>query len=702
MNTELSSVGIDLGTTNSEIYKYVDKHPVAIVGPTGKHLTESKIAVDPKSIDAPIFLSGPKLRNVRTKCPENVIYEPKRIIGRSYDDEYVKRDLHFWPFQIVKGDDGLPYYHVSGQDGRTFDLSAVDVDAEILKVLKGYVKEGVTDAVITIPSYFSGAQTAATAEAGKQAGLNVMRCLPEPVAAAIAYGHARKVDNEIVLVYDLGGGTFDCCIVVIENGKYSVLTSDGHSHLGGADFDNAIVKVVADELKEDNIDIYDNKKDLSKLKDLAEKAKIDLSDSLAHNMVFKITDPVTKSIKEYSHQFTRAEFESLIKTHIDRTIEYIQRALDKAVLQIGNINQVILVGGSTRIPYVQTRLSEFFGRPIDPTIVNLDEAVAEGAAIYAASLKEGIELCPSTDPNKIDPQEIFTSRDGDPIPSSPYTLFYTCGNGYYRILEKGKVWGRLKDGSRGFRLNRYACPSIDYLSKVTIDIYAQNDATMMLMGRISIDIPEPCLAEKCRLGLTITYSDRGRLTVILTDVASGNKESTSFLCRGDALDECSELKQLRMRNDMEKKVDILMKKLLRLGNSEKAISLRQRLLEEVDWLENEAVYCDEVDIEEHVAVFQDIEAVSLENKESQVNAPVTVRLANLSSRKNRRPKCASSSSISDSLRSSHVKHTAEEEKIFAPTERVDPSVRQSIKVIAPETANEVTLDDATNIIRKYP
>lgn len=607
MNTELSSVGIDLGTTNSEIYKYVDKHPVAIVGPTGKHLTESKIAVDPKSIDAPIFLSGPKLRNVRTKCPENVIYEPKRIIGRSYDDEYVKRDLHFWPFQIVKGDDGLPYYHVSGQDGRTFDLSAVDVDAEILKVLKGYVKEGVTDAVITIPSYFSGAQTAATAEAGKQAGLNVMRCLPEPVAAAIAYGHARKVDNEIVLVYDLGGGTFDCCIVVIENGKYSVLTSDGHSHLGGADFDNAIVKVVADELKEDNIDIYDNKKDLSKLKDLAEKAKIDLSDSLAHNMVFKITDPVTKSIKEYSHQFTRAEFESLIKTHIDRTIEYIQRALDKAVLQIGNINQVILVGGSTRIPYVQTRLSEFFGRPIDPTIVNLDEAVAEGAAIYAASLKEGIELCPSTDPNKIDPQEIFTSRDGDPIPSSPYTLFYTCGNGYYRILEKGKVWGRLKDGSRGFRLNRYACPSIDYLSKVTIDIYAQNDATMMLMGRISIDIPEPCLAEKCRLGLTITYSDRGRLTVILTDVASGNKESTSFLCRGDALDECSELKQLRMRNDMEKKVDILMKKLLRLGNSEKAISLRQRLLEEVDWLENEAVYCDEVDIEEHVAVFQDIE-----------------------------------------------------------------------------------------------
>ena len=168
MNTELSSVGIDLGTTNSEIYKYVDKHPVAIVGPTGKHLTESKIAVDPKSIDAPIFLSGPKLRNVRTKCPENVIYEPKRIIGRSYDDEYVKRDLHFWPFQIVKGDDGLPYYHVSGQDGRTFDLSAVDVDAEILKVLKGYVKEGVTDAVITIPSYFSGAQTAATAEAGKQ------------------------------------------------------------------------------------------------------------------------------------------------------------------------------------------------------------------------------------------------------------------------------------------------------------------------------------------------------------------------------------------------------------------------------------------------------------------------------------------------------------------------------------------------------
>ena len=609
MSTELSSVGIDLGTTNSEIYKYVDKHPVAVVGPTGKHLTESRIAVDPKSMDIPIFLSGPKMRNVRTKVPENVIYEPKRIIGRSFDDEYVKRDLHFWPFQLVRGEKDLPYYRVSGQNGKTFDLSAIDIDAEILKILKGYVKEGVTDAVITIPSYFTDAQTAATAEAGKQAGLNVMRCLPEPVAAAIAYGHARKVDNEIVLVYDLGGGTFDCCIVVIEDGKYSILTSDGHSHLGGADFDNAIVKLVADELKKDNIDIYDNKQDLSKLKDLAEKAKIDLSDSLAHNMIFKITDPVTKTVKEYSHQFTRAEFESLIKSYIDKTIEFICRALDKAALQIGNINQIILVGGSTRIPYVQKRLTEFFGKPIDPTIVNLDEAVAEGAAIYAASLKEGFELCPSTDPNKIDIHDIFTPRDGDPLPCIPYPVFYNSGDGYYRIFEKGKIWGRLKDGSSGVRSNRYTYPSVDYLSKVRLDIYAQKeDLSMMLMGRIDMDISEPRLAKDCRLGLTMTYSDRGRLTVILTDVASGNKESTSFLCRGDMLDECSELKQLRMRNEMEKKADALMRKLLLMKNTDNAVSWRQSVLAELDWLENEAVYCDEVDVQEHAAILQEIES----------------------------------------------------------------------------------------------
>lgn len=185
-----------------------------------------------------------------------------------------------------------------------------------------------------------------------------------------------------MVVYDLGGGTFDCCIVVIENGRYSILHSDGHSHLGGADFDNAIVRLMAAELKDKGVDVYESRKDLSKLKDLAEKAKIALSNADSYNLKHMIVNPITMEKVEYEHMLTRVEFESLIKDYIDNTIKYIRRALESSGLKPQNISCVIPIGGSTRIPYVKQRLEEFFERKIESP-VNIDEGVAEGAAIDA-------------------------------------------------------------------------------------------------------------------------------------------------------------------------------------------------------------------------------------------------------------------------------------------------------------------------------
>lgn len=233
MSAPLQSVGIDLGTTNSEIYTYTDNHPAVVPGPNGLTITPSRVVVDTTSApDSLKFAQRARAKNILKTNPENEIYEPKRVIGRKMDDGYIRVDLHYWPFDIVEGDNGQPLYSVTGANNSQVTLTAVDVDAEILRTLKNYAKGGVTEAVITIPSYFNKEQIRETKEAGEKAGLKVLECLHEPVAAAIAYGHANNIENATVLVYDLGGGTFDCCIVRIMGGKYHIMTSDGHSHLG--------------------------------------------------------------------------------------------------------------------------------------------------------------------------------------------------------------------------------------------------------------------------------------------------------------------------------------------------------------------------------------------------------------------------------------------------------------------------------------
>ena len=593
MADTIRSVGIDLGTTNSEIYTYVNKHSMPIPAPNGSTITESRIGVDTKSVDKPIILTGAKMRNLRNKAPENVVYEPKRIIGRLFSDQYVKRDLHFWPFCIEEGDDGYPVYKFVGQK-KLITMTAIEVDAEILKLLKSYVHGGVTKAVITVPSYFTREQTEATKKAGELAGFEVLRCLPEPVAAAIAYGHASGAKNETVVVYDLGGGTFDCCIVVIENGKYSILHSDGHSHLGGADFDNAIVRLMAAGLKEKGADVYESRKDLGKLKDLAEKAKIALSDADSYELNYMIINPITMEKVEYKHMLTRVEFESLIKEYIDSTINYIRRALESCGLKPQNINHVIPIGGSTRIPYVKQRLEEFFERKIE-TLVNIDEGVAEGAAIDADALCDGVDLLQGFRPN---PHRVTGDVQLEELPCCPYDVFFNVGDGFNRTFVKGTKWGTLKDGSTGIRVNRRFYLSRNYMKKVRLNVYLRRSEAMELIHCVELDLEEPRPGDQCEIGLTMIYSSRGELTVVVTDMASGIKESNNFICRGDDNDDNRELTRLRTLRDMEDKVKRLMDYLIKKGNDEDSVKMREDVMEKMAWLEDCAEYCDDEELEE--------------------------------------------------------------------------------------------------------
>ena len=552
MSAPLQSVGIDLGTTNSEIYTYTDNHPAVVPGPNGLTITPSRVVVDTTSApDSLKFAQRARAKNILKTNPENEIYEPKRVIGRKMDDGYIRVDLHYWPFDIVEGDNGQPLYSVTGANNSQVTLTAVDVDAEILRTLKNYAKGGVTEAVITIPSYFNKEQIRETKEAGEKAGLKVLECLHEPVAAAIAYGHANNIENATVLVYDLGGGTFDCCIVRIMGGKYHIMTSDGHSHLGGADFDNAIVKMVADELREkDDIDIYSRKKDLRKLKDIAERAKMALSGDVTYSLNFECQDTVKGVRVTYEHELTRAEFERLIGRYIDVTTGYITRCLEQLGLKPENIDYVIPVGGSTRIPYVMQTLNTYFNREIDTTRVNIDEAVAAGAAIQAHALVNGDSLVIRNSTEGEEEVVVNPEMDTmDPMPCIPLTVYYSVGKGYLTLFNKGHQFKANSNGERKVRSNRNVNPPMDFMSYVPIEFFTSEDGkTMKYLGGINFAIMEPTEAENVELSLKADITCRGSLTVIISNRKENTTDNVVLRVRNDMLDNEEIDKANKLRN----------------------------------------------------------------------------------------------------------------------------------------------------------
>lgn len=565
-------VGIDLGTTYSEIYTYQNNQLEVIVGRNQMRMTPSRVIVSKASTQDKItYLTGARGSMQSKNLPGNEIYEPKRIIGRKMSDQYIIRDLYYYPFKIVEGPDDTPLYSVTGSGGDV-TLSAVDVDAQILRTLASY-RENVKRAVITVPAYFRKEQIAATIEAGQKAGLEIKKCIPEPIAAAIAYWHAHHVKNQTIVVYDLGGGTFDCCLVRIENGKFKVLTSEGHSHLGGADFDNAIVQYIRDKIKDaqPTHDVFARKNDLRRLKDLAEQAKRSLSDAETYTINFTTIDPLTRESYTYNQVFTRAEFNTLIEEDVNRTLGYIDRSLGQMGFTVNNIDEIVVVGGSTRIPLIQQKLADYFKRPIDFTLVNLDEAVAQGAAIYAAELMKENDLIGDWVDSEVKVEPV--SLNGDPIFKVPYNIEVNYGFNDETIFKKDHV---IKN--HFIRVNRTCSLPYSNMSQFRLDVFKVTNKKECI-GILELSLDEDVEKDKSKFNMSFQLDQYGVLSITVNNQMDGTCEKLNLTCRGDQLDHQIEQILFKKRYEAEQIWKRAMNKLCMKGNEETAVKNRMRLFE---------------------------------------------------------------------------------------------------------------------------
>jgi len=378
-------IGIDLGTTNSCVAVMDGGEAKVIENAEGDRTTPSIIAY---ANDGEVLVGQPAKRQAVTN-PDNTLFAIKRLIGRQFGDDVVQKDIKMVPYKIVKADNGDAWVEVNGEK-----MSPPQISAQTLKKMKktaeDFLGEPVTEAVVTVPAYFNDSQRQATKDAGRIAGLDVKRIINEPTAAALAYGMDKKSGDSTIAVYDLGGGTFDISIIEIAetDGEHTfeVLSTNGDTFLGGEDFDLRLIDYLADEFKKSSgMDLHSDPLALQRLKEAAEKAKIELSSSQSTEVNLPYITADASGPKHLVQKLTRAKFEALVEDLVERTLEPLKLALADADLQIGGIDDVILVGGQTRMPLVQKRVSEFFGK--EPRRdVNPDEAVAVGAAIQPAVL----------------------------------------------------------------------------------------------------------------------------------------------------------------------------------------------------------------------------------------------------------------------------------------------------------------------------
>ena len=378
-------IGIDLGTTNSCVAILDGDHARVIENAEGDRTTPSIIAY---ADDGEILVGQPAKRQAITN-PKNTLFAIKRLIGRRFEDEEVQRDLKIMPYAIAKADNGDAWVEVKGKK-----MAPPQISAEVLKKMKktaeDYLGEPVTEAVITVPAYFNDAQRQATKDAGRIAGLDVKRIINEPTAAAFAYGVNKVKGERKVAVYDLGGGTFDISIIEIDEVEgettFEVLATNGNTHLGGEDFDNRVINYLVEEFKrEQGIDLRNDQLALQRLKDAAEKAKIELSSAQQTDVNLPYITADATGPKHMNIKVTRAKLESLVEDMVKDSLEPVRVALKDSGLAVGEIDDVILVGGQTRMPLVQKTVADFFGKEPRKD-VNPDEAVAMGAAIQGAVL----------------------------------------------------------------------------------------------------------------------------------------------------------------------------------------------------------------------------------------------------------------------------------------------------------------------------
>ncbi|MBS3804552.1 MAG: molecular chaperone DnaK [Oleiphilaceae bacterium] len=383
-------IGIDLGTTNSCV-AIMDGDKVKVIeNAEGDRTTPSIVAYTEDGET----LVGQSAKRQAVTNPNNTLYAIKRLIGRRFDDQVVQKDIKMVPYKITKADNGDAWVEVKGEK-----MAPPQVSAEIIKKMKktaeDYLGETVTEAVITVPAYFNDNQRQATKDAGKIAGLDVKRIINEPTAAALAYGMDKKTGDRTVAVYDLGGGTFDISIIEIADvdgeHQFEVLATNGDTFLGGEDFDMKLIEYLADQFKKDSgIDLRGDSLAMQRLKEAAEKAKIELSSSQQTDVNLPYVTADASGPKHMNVKVTRAKLESLVEELVNRSIEPCKVALEDSGIKHADIDEVILVGGQTRMPLVQEKVKAFFGKEARKD-VNPDEAVAVGAAIQAAVLSGDVK-----------------------------------------------------------------------------------------------------------------------------------------------------------------------------------------------------------------------------------------------------------------------------------------------------------------------
>ncbi len=372
-------IGIDLGTTNSCVSVMEGNEPVVIPNSEGKRTTPSMVAF----IENGERKVGDPAKRQAITNPKNTVFSIKRFMGETYDKVKIERERV--PFEVIKGENNTPRVKIGDRKYTPQEISAMILQ-KMKKTAEDYLGQEVADAVITVPAYFSDSQRQATKEAGEISGLNVKRIINEPTAASLAYGLDKKERDIKIAVFDLGGGTFDISILELGDGVFEVKSTNGDTHLGGDDFDEVVIKWLADEFKKDEgVDLKKDPMALQRLKEAAEKAKVELSSSTSTEINLPYIMPVDGVPKHMVKKLSRAKFESLIDPLVQKTVEPCKKALKDAKMSASDIDEVILVGGSTRIPVIQQNVEKFFGRKPSKG-VNPDEVVAIGAAIQGGVL----------------------------------------------------------------------------------------------------------------------------------------------------------------------------------------------------------------------------------------------------------------------------------------------------------------------------
>ena len=383
-------IGIDLGTTNSCVAVMEGRDAKIIENVEGDRTTPSVVGY----AEGDEVLVGQSAKRQAVSNPQNTLFAVKRLIGRQFEDDVVQRDISMVPYSITKADNGDAWVEVKGNKMAPPQISA-QVLGKMKKTAEGYLGEDITEAVITVPAYFNDSQRQATKDAGRIAGLDVKRIINEPTAAALAYGMDKSAGDSTIAVYDLGGGTFDISIIEIADvdgeKQFEVLSTNGDTFLGGEDFDLRVIDYLADEFKKEHgMDLHSDPLALQRLKEAAEKAKIELSSSGQTEVNLPYITADQSGPKHLVIKVTQAKLESLVEDLVERTLEPLRTALKDADVSVSDVDDIILVGGQTRMPLVQKKVQEFFGK--DPRRdVNPDEAVAMGASIQAAVLSGDVK-----------------------------------------------------------------------------------------------------------------------------------------------------------------------------------------------------------------------------------------------------------------------------------------------------------------------